>query len=132
MEAFHGMESRKEKAEVRRSFSERGSAASGGSGIVACRHRAGIALEKGPADRNCVSHQRMAVFARFAAARATMMAEYRIYTVGADGHFVNFRGFVCDHDEDALVWARQWMDGAAVEVWSGERFVTRLEPDKRD
>jgi hypothetical protein len=74
----------------------------------------------------------MAVFARFAAARATVMTEYRVYTVGADGHFVNFRGFVCDHDEDALVWARQWMDGAAVEVWSGERFVTRLEPDKRD
>ena len=60
------------------------------------------------------------------------MAEYRVYTVGTDGHFVNFRGFVCNNDEDALVWAKQGMDGAAVEVWSGERFVTRLEPDKRD
>lgn len=61
-----------------------------------------------------------------------MMTEYRVYTVGTDGHFVNFRGFVCANDEDALVWARQGMDGAAVEVWSGDRFVTRLEPAKRD
>jgi hypothetical protein len=74
----------------------------------------------------------MAVFPRLAAARATVMAEYRVYTVGTDGHFVNFRGFVRDNDDEALVWAKQWMDGAAVEVWSGERFVTRLEPDKRD
>ncbi len=56
------------------------------------------------------------------------MAEYRVYTVGNDGHFVNSRGFVGDNDEDALVWAKQWVDGAAVEVWNGERFVARLEP----
>jgi hypothetical protein len=74
----------------------------------------------------------MAVVARFTITRATMMTEYRVYTVGTDGHFVNFRGFVCANDEDALVWARQGMDGAAVEVWSGDRFVTRLEPAKRD
>lgn len=55
------------------------------------------------------------------------MAEYRVYTVGSDGHFIRSRGFVCDKDEDALVWARQWVDGAAVEVWNGERFVARLE-----
>jgi hypothetical protein len=42
-----------------------------------------------------------------------------------------FAGFVCDSDEDALVWAKQWMDGAAVEIRSRERFVRRLEPDKR-
>jgi hypothetical protein len=56
------------------------------------------------------------------------MAEYRVYSVGTDGHFVNSRGFVCENDEDAIVWAKHWMDGAAVELWSGERFVARLEP----
>ena len=71
----------------------------------------------------------MAVFARVTVAGATVMADYRVYTVGTDGHFVNFRGFVCGNDEDALVWARQWVDGAAVEIWSGERFVARLESD---
>jgi hypothetical protein len=71
----------------------------------------------------------MAGFSRSAVARATVMAEYRVYTVGTDGHFVNFRGFVCGNDEDALVWARQWVDGASVEVWSRDRFVARLESD---
>jgi hypothetical protein len=70
----------------------------------------------------------MVVVSGSAIARAILMAEYRVYTVGTDGHFVKFRGFVCDSDESALVWARQWMDGAAVEVWSGERFIARLEP----
>jgi len=58
------------------------------------------------------------------------MTEYRVYTVGADGHFINCRGFVCDNDEDALVWARRMIDGAALEVWSGERQVGCLEPDR--
>jgi hypothetical protein len=71
----------------------------------------------------------MAVVARIAVAGATVMAEYRVYQVGTNGHFVNFRGFVCASDEDALVWARQWVDGSAVEIWSGERFIARLESE---
>jgi hypothetical protein len=54
------------------------------------------------------------------------MADYRAYLVGADGHFVSYRAFVCDNDSDATVWAKQLVDGDEVELWSGERFVTRL------
>jgi hypothetical protein len=55
------------------------------------------------------------------------MAEYRAYIVGDDEHFVSVRAFVCDSDADATVWAKQLVDGHDVELWSGERFVLRLE-----
>jgi hypothetical protein len=70
----------------------------------------------------------MAFFARTTATEATwqrVMADYRAYLVGADGHFVSYRAFVCDNDSDATVWAKQLVDGDEVELWSGERFVTR-------
>lgn len=55
------------------------------------------------------------------------MADYRAYTVGLDGHFINFQAFCCDDDPGAIEWARQFADGHAVELWSGERFIARLE-----
>jgi len=55
------------------------------------------------------------------------MADYRAYTVGEDGHFINFRAFSCDNDPDAIVWAKQLVDGHPVELWSGARFILRLE-----
>jgi hypothetical protein len=54
------------------------------------------------------------------------MAEYRAYVIDDDGHINSFRGFVCDTDEDATVWAKQMVDGHDVELWSGDRLVTRL------
>jgi len=58
------------------------------------------------------------------------MAEYRAYVVGDDGHFVSFRAFICEGDAEATVWAKQMVDGHDVELWSGERFVVRVEPKK--
>jgi hypothetical protein len=55
------------------------------------------------------------------------MADYRAYTVGQDGHFINFRAFSCDDDTDAIERARQLVDGRAVELWCGPRFVIRLD-----
>jgi len=55
------------------------------------------------------------------------MAEYRAYMMGEDGHFVCSRAFICDDDADATTWARQLIDGHDIELWSGERFVIRLE-----
>ena len=52
--------------------------------------------------------------------------EYRAYIVGEDGHIATFRAFVCDSDADATVWAEQLVDGHDVELWSGDRMVTRL------
>jgi hypothetical protein len=53
--------------------------------------------------------------------------EYRAYTVGLDGHFIGHRGFVCGNDNDAVEWAKQLIDGHDIELWSGERFIIRLD-----
>jgi hypothetical protein len=56
------------------------------------------------------------------------MADYRLYAVSNDGHFMSCRIFYCENDDDAIVWAKQLIDGAPVELWSLARFVIRLEP----
>ena len=55
------------------------------------------------------------------------MQEYRAYLVGHDGHFLRFEGFVALDDETATQHARQFVEGHDVELWSGGRFVKRLE-----
>ena len=59
------------------------------------------------------------------------MAEYRAYTVGTDGHFIGSTPLVCTDDADAIEQAKQLLDGLVIEVWSGERMVTRLGPKKK-
>ena len=56
------------------------------------------------------------------------MAEYRVFTIGRDGHFISFRKFCCVDDADALIWAKQLIDLYPVELWCGDRLVARLEP----
>jgi hypothetical protein len=53
------------------------------------------------------------------------VSDYRAYVIGKDGRIVNFRA-VCDSDADATVWAKQLVDCNDIELWSGDRFVTRL------
>ena len=55
------------------------------------------------------------------------MAEYRIYTVGIDGHFISFEPFVGDDDEQAVEKAKQILDGHDLQIWSGPRYVRSLE-----
>src|SRR3954452_19794437 len=55
------------------------------------------------------------------------MIEYRAYSLGEDDHFISHRAFVCQTDVDAIVWAKQLQDGHPIELWSGERFVIRIE-----
>jgi hypothetical protein len=57
------------------------------------------------------------------------MPEYRAYQVGLDGHFVGFEPLVCTDDDQATERARRLVDGHDVELWSGPRFVTRLNRD---
>ena len=59
--------------------------------------------------------------------RTQPMNLYRAYTVGHDGHFFGFRAYTCINDGDAVEWAKQLVDGHDVELWSGVRFVARLE-----
>jgi hypothetical protein len=35
--------------------------------------------------------------------------------------------YLCDDDADATVWATQLVDGNDVELWSGDRVVTRIK-----
>jgi hypothetical protein len=58
---------------------------------------------------------------------AARVADYRVYQVGLDGHFINFHAFACKDDVEAIARARQLIDGYDVEVWSCERFVIKLE-----
>ena len=55
------------------------------------------------------------------------VSEYRAYVIGQDGHIASYRAFVCDTDADAAVWAKQLADGHDVELWSGDRFVIRID-----
>jgi hypothetical protein len=54
------------------------------------------------------------------------LTEYRAYTVGLDGRFIGFKALVCADDAEATAQARRLVDGHDVELWSGDRFVTRL------
>jgi hypothetical protein len=56
------------------------------------------------------------------------MNEYRAYTVGVDGHFIRFEPLRCANDAEAIEQAERLLDGHDVELWSGERLVTRISP----
>jgi hypothetical protein len=55
------------------------------------------------------------------------MADYRAYAVWPDGNFVGFEVLICPDDEAAIGRARLLAKSSAIELWTGERFVTRLE-----
>jgi hypothetical protein len=55
------------------------------------------------------------------------VAEYRAFTIGADGHFVGFEPIVCDDDAQAIERAKRLLDGRDIEIWCGDRLVTRLQ-----
>jgi hypothetical protein len=61
-------------------------------------------------------------------ARMQAMVDYRVYfySVGLDGHFIRFDAIVCANDEEAIEKAKRYVDGHDIELWSGDRFVTRI------
>ena len=52
------------------------------------------------------------------------MAEYRAYAIG---HIFKSAPLVCDDDEEAFTRARLEFENCTIEVWSGARFVVRLD-----
>jgi hypothetical protein len=60
------------------------------------------------------------------------LIEYRAYTVGHDGRFIGFKALLCADDAEATEQAKRLVDGYDVELWSGDRFITRLshKPDR--
>lgn len=57
------------------------------------------------------------------------MAEYRVYEIGDGDHIVKATPLVCDDDREVIARAREFAGGRVIEIWSGERFVTRLTPE---
>ena len=55
------------------------------------------------------------------------MTEYRAYTVAQDGHFIGYEPLICADDAEAIEKARRLASVDPVELWSGARFVARLE-----
>ena len=55
------------------------------------------------------------------------MTIYRAYAVRFDGNFSGYEALICADDNDATVKARGLTQNSAIELWTGERFVTRLE-----
>lgn len=54
------------------------------------------------------------------------MPDYRAYIVGSDGHFAKYESFSCPDDGEAVIKAKQLVEGCDVELWEGERFIVRL------
>lgn len=54
------------------------------------------------------------------------MVEYRVYTIGKDGHIIRSTPLDCDDDAQAMKQARKLGETHTLEIRSGERFVARL------
>jgi hypothetical protein len=54
------------------------------------------------------------------------MPNYRIYTVGGDGHFSGVEDIKCVDDQEAVQKAQQVLDGKDIELWERGRFIMRL------
>jgi len=54
------------------------------------------------------------------------MPDYRVYTIGRDGHFSDALDIVCADDQEAIEKARQAVDGRDVELWRQGRFIARF------
>ena len=67
----------------------------------------------------------------FAPGNSRPMTHYRAYAVQFDGNFDGYQSLNCTDDDDAIVKARQLAERSAIELWSGERFITRLEHKSR-
>jgi hypothetical protein len=59
------------------------------------------------------------------------MASYRVVSVDDAGTVRSQRNFACATDEDAIAWAKQLENKKPIEVWSGPRFVVRIDPGSR-
>jgi hypothetical protein len=55
------------------------------------------------------------------------MKNYRAYAVWPNGNFEGYEALICVDDDEAIGRARRLADNSAIELWSGERFITRLE-----
>jgi hypothetical protein len=57
------------------------------------------------------------------------MDEYRAYMIGPDGHIFNRVDIRCADENEARRLAKVAVYGHAVELWQGDRFIERFEPE---
>ena len=57
------------------------------------------------------------------------MIEYRAYALDSEGHIASSAPLVCRDDTEAIAKARESHGDRAIEVWSGERFVAKLNTE---
>jgi hypothetical protein len=54
------------------------------------------------------------------------MADYRLYVIGSDGHFIRVVDLRCADDKTAIEAARQFIGDHALELWQQDRLVAKL------
>ena len=57
------------------------------------------------------------------------MNGYYAFVIGADGHITNRIEIICENDEEAKRWARQLVDGHAIELWQEARMIETFDPE---
>jgi hypothetical protein len=55
------------------------------------------------------------------------MAEYRIYVIGADGHFIRAINLNCADDKAAIESAKQFIGDRGLELWQRDRKIATFE-----
>jgi hypothetical protein len=59
------------------------------------------------------------------------MPEYRVYTIGSDGHFFNVAPLECADDAEAIERAEQLLDGHDIELWQRDRQIARIDHKRK-
>ena len=59
-----------------------------------------------------------------------LLTEYQLYFLTLAGTAVRREEFELRNDKDTLAHAKQFVDGLALELWSGARMVGRLESEE--
>jgi hypothetical protein len=55
------------------------------------------------------------------------MPDYRVYVIGPDGHFKRAIQLECPDDNAAIESAKQFIDGADIELWQRDRKIAKFE-----
>jgi hypothetical protein len=49
--------------------------------------------------------------------------------IGEDGHLTKRIEIICENDEEAKRYARQLVDGHAIELWQEARMIETFDPN---
>jgi hypothetical protein len=58
------------------------------------------------------------------------MKEYQVYFLTEDNHIMRREDLFCEDDDDAKRFAKQMVDGLAVELWQAARKIAQFVPEK--